>query len=155
MYYTVTYVGNSMPIPKWVKKFRQPRTEIKAIGGRYYVYEVSSVWNAQLKRTRKVSGKVLGKITQEKGFIKRESYNKPAITLPVLSKEYGATVLFQELMSDSILQLQKLFPSEWQQIVVAAYARLVHQSPLKNIELHYDHSYYRISGIDDIFSLAK
>jgi hypothetical protein len=68
-------------------------------------------------------------------------YNKPAISLPVLSKEYGATVLFQELMSDSILQLEKIFPSEWQQIVVAAYARLVHQSPLKNIELHYDHSY--------------
>ena len=141
MAHTVTYVGNSMPLPKWVKKFRQPKTEIKAIGGRYYVYEVSSVWDAQWKRTRKVSGKVLGKITQEKGFIKRESYNEPAISFPVLSKEYGATVLFQELMSDSILQLEKLFPSEWQQIVVAAYARLVHQSPLKNIELHYDHSY--------------
>lgn len=58
-------------MPKWVKKFLQPRTEIKAIGGRYYVYEVFSVWDAQLKRTRKVSGKVLGKITQEKGFILR------------------------------------------------------------------------------------
>ena len=45
------------------------------------------------------------------------------------------------MMSDSIRQLEKLFPSEWQQIVVAAYARLVHQSPLKNVELHYEHSY--------------
>ncbi len=71
---------------------------------------MSSVWDAQLKRTRKVSGKVLGKITQEKGFIKRESYCQPAISLPVLSKEYGATVLFQELILDSILQLERLFP---------------------------------------------
>ncbi len=130
-----------MTIPKWVKKLRQPKTEIKEIGGRYYVYEVSSVWDPQLKRTRKVSGKVLGKITKEQGFVKRESYNQPAIKLPVLSKEYGATVLLEGMMSDSIRQLEKLFPSEWQQIVVAAYARLVHQSPLKNIELHYEHSY--------------
>jgi len=130
-----------MTLPKWVKKLRQPKTEIKEIGGRYYVYEVSSVWDSQLKRTRKVSGKIVGKITKEQGFVKRESYNQPAIKLPVLSKEYGATVLLEEMMSDSITQLEKLFPSEWQQIVVAAYARLVHQSPLKNIELHYEHSY--------------
>ena len=141
MQHTVTYVGNSMALPKWVKKLRQPKTEIKEIGGRYYVYEVSSAWDAQLKRTRKVSGKILGKITKEHGFIKRESYNQPPIRLPVISKEYGATVLLEEMMSDSISQLEKLFPNEWQQIVIAAYARLVHQSPLKNIELHYEHSY--------------
>jgi len=103
-----------MTIPKWVKKLRQPKTEIKEIGGRYYVYEVSSVWDPQLKRTRKVSGKVLGKITKEQGFVKRESYNQLAIKLPVLSKEYGAKVLLEKMMSDSISQLEKLFPSEWQ-----------------------------------------
>ena len=130
-----------MTIPKWVKKLRQPKTEIKEIGGRYYVYEVSSIWDPQLKRTRKVSGKIIGKITKEQGFVKRESYSQPAIKLPVVSKEYGATVLLEEMMSDSMAQLEKLFPSEWQQIVIAAYARLVHQSPLKNIELHYEHSY--------------
>ena len=123
MQYAVTYVGNSMALPKWVKKLRQPKTEIKEIGGRYYVYEVSSAWDAQLKRTRKVSGKILGKITKEHGFIKRESYNQPPIRLPVISKEYGATVLLEEMMSDSISQLEKLFPNEWQQIVIAAYAR--------------------------------
>ncbi|MEN9846958.1 MAG: hypothetical protein RIS36_2105 [Pseudomonadota bacterium] len=57
--------------------------------------------------------------------MKRESYNQPAIKLPVLSKEYGATVPLEEMMSDSISELEKLFPSEWQHIVIAAYARLV------------------------------
>lgn len=133
-----------MTIPNWVKKHRQPKTEIKEIGGRYYVYEVSSIWDSSSKRTRKVSGKILGKITKEDGFVSRESYNtsKLKIRAPIVSKDYGGTVLFEMLMKDSIKQLEKIFPDEWQQIVVAAYARLLHQSPLKNIELHYEHSYF-------------
>jgi len=131
-----------MTIPNWVKKHRQPKTEIKDIGGRYYVYEVSSVWDADKKQTRKVSGKIIGKITKESGFIKRESYNMLKVRLPVSSKEYGATILFKALMGDSIEQLAKFFPEEWQQIIISAYARLLHQSPLKNIELHYEHSYF-------------
>ena len=105
-----------MTIPNWVKKHRQPKTEIKDIGGRYYVYEVSSVWDADKKQTRKVSGKIIGKITKESGFIKRESYNMLKVRLPVSSKEYGATILFKALMGDSIEQLAKFFPEEWQQI---------------------------------------
>lgn len=133
-----------MAIPNWVKKHRQSKTEIKEIGGRYYVYEVSSIWDSSTKRTKKVSGKIIGKITKEDGFISRESYNssKLQIRAPIVSKDYGGIVLFESLMKDSIKQLEKNFSDEWQQIVVASYARLLHQSPLKNIELHYEHSYF-------------
>jgi len=139
--YTVTYVGNSMTIPNWAKKHRKPKTEIKAIGGRFYVYEVSSVWDSERKVSRKVSGKLLGKITKEHGFVERREYQKQKIKLPVRSKEYGATELFHQLMGECVRELQELFPQEWEQIVISSYARLLHRSALKNIELHYDHSF--------------
>jgi len=131
-----------MTTPNWVKKHRQPKTEIKNIGGRYYVYAVSSVWDSERKRTRKISGKILGKITKEEGFVKRETYGLQKVRLPVLTKEYGATYLFKSLMGEATDQLEKIFPDEWQQIIISAYSRLLHQSPLKNIELHYEHSYF-------------
>jgi hypothetical protein len=145
--YTVTYVGNSMKrqmaLPIWVKKYKQPGQEIKDIGGRYYVYEVSSMWDPEKKRTRKISGKLIGKITKDDGFILREVYGQKMQQpqTPLLSKEYGVTHLISSMMGDSIGLLETLFPTEWQQIVVTAYARLLHQSPLKNISLHYEHSY--------------
>ena len=130
-----------MALPNWVKKHRQAKTEIKDIGGRFYVYEVSSIWDAKRKITKKLSGKLLGKITKEDRFIERGKYQKQKIRLPILSKEYGASELFKKLMNESTTQLQELFPEQWQQIVISAYARLLHQSPLKNIELHYEHSF--------------
>ena len=132
-----------MAIPNWVKKHRKPKQEIKSIGGRYYVYEVSSAWDPVLKRTRKISGKLLGRITKEKGFELRDEYGvkQVAAKSPPVVKEWGVTNLIMSLMQESVGQLKVLFPEEWQQIVVAAYSRLLHQSPLKNINLHFEHSY--------------
>jgi len=36
--------------------------------GRYYLYEVLSKWNKEKKRAQKVTGKILGRITKDKGF---------------------------------------------------------------------------------------
>jgi transposase len=132
-----------MTLPNWVKKHRKPRQEIKSIGGRYYVYEVSSAWDPDSKRTRKISGKLLGKITKEGGFESREKYGIKSHTVkaPLTSKEWGVVNLITSLMKDTVSQLEKIFPEEWQQIIVTAYSRLLHQSPLKNISLHFEHSY--------------
>lgn len=56
-------------IPDWIKKFKRKGTEIKKIGDRYYLYEAKSVWDPELKRAKKVTGKYLGVLT-EKGLIK-------------------------------------------------------------------------------------
>ena len=37
--------------------------ELKTIGGRYYIYRVSSVYDPVKKRARKVSGEYLGRVT--------------------------------------------------------------------------------------------
>ncbi len=130
-----------MSIPDWVKKHRVPKTEIKAIGGNYYVYEVSSVWDGKLGRARKVSGKLLGKITRESGFIARLARISIDGKARLCVKEYGVSCLIESSMQEYTEALKKFFPNEWQQVLVAAYSRLLHQSPLKNVSLHYEHSF--------------
>lgn len=47
---------------------KQPNTELKLINGRYYLYEVKSVYDKALKYSRKISGGILGCITEKDGF---------------------------------------------------------------------------------------
>ena len=55
--------------PDYVLIFpRQKNTEFKKIGNNWYVYERFSKYDPTTKRSRKVSGKCLGKITPE-GFV--------------------------------------------------------------------------------------
>jgi len=54
--------------PDWVVKHKQKGTNISCIDGRYYLYEVSSVWNKEKGRAQKVTNKYLGRITED-GFI--------------------------------------------------------------------------------------
>ena len=54
--------------PEWVTAHRQKGTEIRFIKGQYYVYAVSSKWNPEKKRSQKITGKLIGKITPT-GFI--------------------------------------------------------------------------------------
>ena len=65
--------------PEWVKNFKcEKNTEIKYINGHWYLYERSTRYDPELKRSRKVSGKLLGSIT-ENGFVpKREKGEKRA-----------------------------------------------------------------------------
>ena len=43
-------------IPQWAKDQRLKGTEIKGIGGKYYLCKVSSQWDPRLKLARKISG---------------------------------------------------------------------------------------------------
>ena len=50
--------------PDYVKAFtKPPKTEIKHIGKGWYLYECTSRYDPELKRSRKISGKCLGAIT--------------------------------------------------------------------------------------------
>lgn len=42
--------------------------EIHDVGGHYYVYEISSKWDPEKKKARKVTGKAVGKITKKTGL---------------------------------------------------------------------------------------
>ena len=52
--------------PDFVTAYPRPKnTEIKKIGNYWYVYERFSKYDPVIKRSRKVSGKCLGKLTPE------------------------------------------------------------------------------------------
>lgn len=52
--------------PDFIRNFKKPaHTEIKHIGQQWYLYECFSKYDPEVKRSRKISGKCLGKITQE------------------------------------------------------------------------------------------
>lgn len=130
--------------PKWATKFKRKGTELRLLKGRYYLYEVKSQWDPAKKRPRKITGKLLGKITKEDGFVESDKakLRKKEFAVSKLSvKEYGITAFLGSHLEDYQRLLEKHFPKLWQEIITLAFCKLVHKSSLKNVEFHYLHSY--------------
>ena len=128
--------------PEWALKHKRKGTELRLINGHYYLYEVSSKWNPQKKRTQKITGKLLGKITPE-GFVesKRQQFQRnldAILNQPLSIKSYGAVFFIFEHLKDYLVALQNYFPDIWREIIVLTYTRLIHQSPIKNIQFWYE-----------------
>ncbi|MDR1973288.1 MAG: hypothetical protein LBQ31_01285, partial [Bacteroidales bacterium] len=64
--------NNKSTHPTWALAHKRPCTELRNINGRYYLYEVTSKWNPEKKRSVKITGRLLGKITQSEGFVESE-----------------------------------------------------------------------------------
>jgi transposase len=130
--------------PIWATKYKRKGTELRFLNGKYYLYEVSSKWNPILKRSKKITGKLLGKITEKDGFIesnKNKLRNQPINPTKIYTKEYGVTAFLTSNFSHYTQLLEKHFPQLWKSIIVLAFVRLLHQSPIKNVEFHYLSSY--------------
>lgn len=135
------------PHPAWALKHRGPGMELRNINGRYYLYAVSSVYDPELKRPKKITGKILGKITKEDGFIEsdkgklRQSAQKGFDAATLSIKEYGFTSFLHSQCDELNVSLQKHFPQHWQAIMILAYNRLVHHSCIKNMPFNYSKSF--------------
>ena len=55
-------------------------------------------------------------------------------------KEYGVSFLLQHISGDIVKSLEEFF-SEWREIFVFICMRLIHRSPMKNVEFHYRSSF--------------
>ena len=105
----------SRRIPDSISRFRPgPCTEIKEISGHYYVYMYSSVMLPSGKWGKK-TGKTIGTIVPEKGFIPnknfglyQEGFELQQEELTVL--EYGQYALVYEVGKDIRESLEKFFP---------------------------------------------
>ncbi len=60
---------NISPHPDWALAHKRKGTELRLIRGIYYLYEVSSKWSPEKKHAVKITGKLLGKITEKDGFV--------------------------------------------------------------------------------------
>lgn len=131
--------------PEWALKFKKKGTELRLINGTYYLYEVTSKWNPQKKRSQKITGKFLGKITPE-GFIESEKKKlkegfERCIKEPLQVKEYGASFFILNYFNEYISILKNYFADIWQDIISLAFVRLLYQAPIKNIGFHFEVSY--------------
>ena len=130
-------------IPEWALKFKQKGTEIRCFNGKYYLYKVTSKWNPELKRSKKITEKMLGRITEADGFIESEKIRleRKSIINEVAVKENGFASFFDKELQDYGQLLKKHFPAEWQDILAVSYGRLLFQSPLKNMDFHFKNSF--------------
>jgi len=126
-------------IPEWAKKQRLKNTEIKEIGGKYYLQRVSSVWDKEKKRAKKISGEYLGVLTQE-GLIPAK---KKMVSTEVnyCSKEYGATWIVRSLSADIFESLKIHFPDLANWIYVTCILRTIHPTAFYNLAEQYERSY--------------
>ena len=130
----------SMEYPVWVLAHKAKGREIKRIGDRYYLYEVSSTYDKTKKATRKRSGSYLGRIT-EAGLVAKGTSNELIIPRCVSIKEYGASAYLASCLSEEYQVLRELLPQYASELLVCAIFRLLYRSAFKQMEWHYMSSY--------------
>ena len=129
-----------MKIPEWARKYRKKGTEVKDIGGNYYLYKISSKWNPKKKRSDKITGKYLGTVTRE-GVVKPKHERVLEDLKNITVNEYGATFFLMENNKDIIDAVKRVYPHDWREIISFAMFRFMYNSPIKNLSFHYSTSY--------------
>lgn len=152
-------------VPENIRAMRPKGTEVKFINGHYYVYPCKSTTKTivnedgtKTRRTEKKTGKSIGKITEQEGFIPNNTYlTKDAITC----KNFGS-YYFVDAFSKGTLDSLKCFfhPDEADKIYLISLIFLVDGfTYMKNIKSAYDLSYLSIAfptvalGYDSIHDL--
>jgi hypothetical protein len=106
------------PKPSYVTSFNRPAgTEIKYIGGHWYLYERKTVYDPGTKKKRKKSGAMLGTITED-GL--RPKKPTSATSINALSEiqcvEYAASEYLYQSNQRMIERLKASFPRDWEKI---------------------------------------
>jgi transposase len=130
-------------LPDWVALHKEPKTEIKFINGIYYKYIVSYKYNSEKKRTDKITGALLGKIT-ETGFVESQKQqiikNLSHPTVDILN--YGLFHLFSSLLIEEYKSFQTFFPQNVAEVVFSfSMFRWAYNSPIKRAPHYYRHDY--------------
>ena len=124
--------------PAFIKEFKKPQgTEIKHINGHWYLYQRLTRYDPETKRSHKVSGPLLGTITED-GFIAKKP--KVDVTGGAEMLEYGAVQYFYSRSGKIRDALASSFPDAWQEIYAIALLRTIYGPRLKRIEMEYEDS---------------
>lgn len=133
-----------MELPQWVQPFKEPKTEIKHIKGTYYKYAVSYRYNPSKKRTDKVSGVLLGKITREDGFVPspKNTLRKEFVDRPVDIKNFGLFHLYSSLMQEELESLRAFFSDHVCEVLFSfSMFRWAYNTPIKRAPYYYGHDF--------------
>lgn len=126
------------PHPEWALKHKKAGAELRRINGKYYLYEYKTVYDKAKKGPRKISGGILGSITERGGFIPSPKRvlqdNIPQdIFSNIQCKEFGVASLVTSSLAVYNQALERVFGDDWKNIVAIAYCRFVYRCPLKSI----------------------
>ena len=144
------------PHPDWALKHRQAGTELRRIKGHYYLYQVKSVYNKEKGRAQKITGPLLGKITETEGFIPsekhalRERAKTASAPVNLAHREYGLTRFLLSATTQMRATLERHFPDDALLLLALAYCRLGWQSPIKNMAFLLSQS-----ALSDAFNLPS
>lgn len=131
--------------PQWATSQKRPGTELRLIRGKYYLYEYRTVYDKERKGPKKISGRLLGRITEQglvpSGKRQLEHSIEHAVEINPSCKEYGVSLLVVKTFAKYTVILQKIFPKHWKSIMAIAYCRFVYHCPLKNIPFRLHQSY--------------
>ena len=133
-----------MAIPEAIKALKPTdygSVEIRCISGHYYVYEISSKWNPSKRKACKVTGKSLGKITLEDGFIPNTYGMRRIMPLHPIVKNYGAYAILSQLAGNLENRLKEYFPDIYREISVVSMLQLVTGCHGKRIKREFEASY--------------
>ena len=127
--------------PDWVRDFDRPKgTEIKRIRGNWYLYERSWRYDPKIRRSRKVSGRYLGKITPG-GLVpsagRARRAEEPAVSDVV---EVGASSLAWSLTGAMRERLARHLPTRWREAYALAVVRAVREPALRRSAAHLEDS---------------
>lgn len=130
-----------MPIPDWVKAHRPKNSEIRLFGNTYYAYHVTSVWDREKKRPRKITGKLIGKITPEGLVPSEKAQLRNALQTSPSVKEYGAYRICQQLLESELKTMKTVFGQPFHELFLMAYLRVAYQAHLNMMPLYAQYSY--------------
>jgi transposase len=143
--------------PDWAIKHRRPSTELRFLNNTYYLYQVSSVYDPIKKKGKKKTGVLLGKITQEGGFIesaKKSLIEKASATIDyskISVREFGFTNFLENYCKDIAAKLETHFPLRHKLIIYMAYCRLVFNSPINRMPIHIQKSMLSLGEKEEFY----
>jgi len=129
-------------VPESIKALKPTQfgaCEIRFIGGYYYVYPVTSKWDASKGRSQKKTLSSVGKITEADGFIpnangmRRIQGERRAPDVAPMVKNYGAYETLMQLSPEIEERLRKHFPGTFREIRTFSLLRLVDGVPARLI----------------------
>lgn len=127
--------------PAYVRNYPKPiNTEIKHIKNCWYLYSRMNRYDPKIKRSRKVSGICLGKIT-ETGLIptKRRLINPEELIINN-TVDIGNSIFYWDRTNLIREKLKLYFPDIWKEIYIISIIRATKDSRFRRIHVHYENS---------------
>jgi len=132
-------------IPEEIRRFRLRGTEIRPVGGNFYLYKVSCKWDKDAKKYRKVNLGYIGRVT-ENGIVEGHHRCEAPAWIPAAgySREFGATWVLRSVGQDLLDNLRKHFGEDSAWIFVVAVLRASRHCAFKYIAHYYEISYLSV-----------